>query len=626
MANATAVISVLADTAKAQKGIATLSDKLGSIGGTFSKIGLGIGAVGLGIVGVMGDAVKEASKWADVEAQLGTSTGKTGAAAQAAGAQMGDYAKDLATSSKATKEQIATAEEFYSRMGFTSAITKDATAAVAGLANQGISTTRATKVLSQALAAPATAMTKLRTIGVGLTQSQQDAINALAASGKTQQAQALLMDDISAKTKGATEAYSTSMPGALKKTEESLDDLKESVGSAFLPLISSVFSKLSAGVASIVNSPGLKAFIAWLKANPALVAILAGAVVGLGVGFKLVGAAMEAWSTITKVAAGVQAVFNAVMDANPIALVVIAIVLLIAATVLIITHWQQVISFLGTAWAWISSTATTVFGAVVGFFVSTWAAITTGVTTAWGAILAFFAGLWGDAQTAFLAIVNGAVYLFDNWTLLGVIVSHWGQILAFFGGLWGSASGAFQAVVSGAVGVFEGLGPAVIDTLSGAGSWLYNAGVNVVQGLLNGVKSLAGTVGKFFLNLLPGWIVGPFKAALGIHSPSRVFAQLGGYTIAGLTQGLTGGQGAVKSAMAGVSDAVTSGYATRLKTRSASSTSSGALVTVSQMTASDRAFFTDLFREFAGSLTVTDGVIASAASAAQARLVKAGSK
>jgi hypothetical protein len=47
---------------------------------------------------------------------------------------------------------------------------------------------------------------------------------------------------------------------------------------------------------------------------------------------------------------------------------------------------------------------------------------------------------------------------------------------------------------------------------------------------------------------------------------------------------------------------------------------------VSQMTASDRMFFTELFREFAGGLTVTDGVIASAASTAQARLVKAGAR
>ena len=37
--------------------------------------------------------------------------------------------------------------------------------------------------------------------------------------------------------------------------------------------------------------------------------------------------------------------------------------------------------------------------------------------------------------------------------------------------------------------------------------------------------------------------VGWFKEKLGIHSPSRVFAELGGFTMQGLEQGLVGGQG-----------------------------------------------------------------------------------
>nr|WP_231368798.1 phage tail tape measure protein [Frigoribacterium sp. CG_9.8] len=47
---------------------------------------------------------------------------------------------------------------------------------------------------------------------------------------------------------------------------------------------------------------------------------------------------------------------------------------------------------------------------------------------------------------------------------------------------------------------------------------------------------------------------------------------------------------------------------------------------VSEMSASDRMFFRNLFQEFAGSLTVSDGVIAQAANAANARLVRAGVK
>ena len=89
----------------------------------------------------------------------------------------------------------------------------------------------------------------------------------------------------------------------------------------------------------------------------------------------------------------------------------------------------------------------------------------------------------------------------------------------------------------------------ITGALSGAGSWLYDAGKNVVQGLLNGIKSLGSTIGSFFLDLLPGWIVGPFKTALGIHSPSRVFYGMGQNTVQGYLNAVADGQPDVEASM-----------------------------------------------------------------------------
>lgn len=47
-----------------------------------------------------------------------------------------------------------------------------------------------------------------------------------------------------------------------------------------------------------------------------------------------------------------------------------------------------------------------------------------------------------------------------------------------------------------------------------------------------------GTIGNFFLGLLPDWIVAPFKAALGIASPSKVFRGYGRNIVEGLALGL----------------------------------------------------------------------------------------
>jgi len=54
----------------------------------------------------------------------------------------------------------------------------------------------------------------------------------------------------------------------------------------------------------------------------------------------------------TKIATAVQWLWDAALDANPIALIIIGIAALIGAVVLLITHWKQVIGWLEDAWSW----------------------------------------------------------------------------------------------------------------------------------------------------------------------------------------------------------------------------------------------------------------------------------
>jgi hypothetical protein len=72
--------------------------------------------------------------------------------------------------------------------------------------------------------------------------------------------------------------------------------------------------------------------------------------------------------------------------------------------------------------------------------------------------------------------------------------------------------------------------------------------VNIVNGLIDGIKSMAGSIGRWFLSIIPDWIKAPFMAALGIHSPSRVFKQYGVYTMQGFIDGVTSMEGRVQSA------------------------------------------------------------------------------
>lgn len=65
---------------------------------------------------------------------------------------------------------------------------------------------------------------------------------------------------------------------------------------------------------------------------------------------------------------------------------------------------------------------------------------------------------------------------------------------------------------------------------------IFDVGKNIVEGLWNGIKSVgswvSGKVKDFF-----GGIVGGVKDFLGIHSPSKVFAGIGGFMAEGLGEG-----------------------------------------------------------------------------------------
>ncbi|UGA38925.1 hypothetical protein JOS77_04380 [Chromobacterium haemolyticum] len=69
----------------------------------------------------------------------------------------------------------------------------------------------------------------------------------------------------------------------------------------------------------------------------------------------------------------------------------------------------------------------------------------------------------------------------------------------------------------------------------------YQIGADMVTGLISGINKMLGSLKAAILgvgDMLPEWL----RNKLDIHSPSRVFAGIGGYTMAGLEQGIVKNQ------------------------------------------------------------------------------------
>lgn len=112
-------------------------------------------------------------------------------------------------------------------------------------------------------------------------------------------------------------------------------------------------------------------------------------------------------------------------------------------------------------------------------------------------------------------------------------------------------------VLSGVIKVLKKIVGGWINLFKNLGKKFFGLGKNIVQGLINGIKSMFGKVSKV-IKSLGDKVKNGFKKALKIHSPSRVFASYGGYIGEGLIEGIDGQEGAIDTKFKGLANKIKS--------------------------------------------------------------------
>lgn len=224
-----------------------------------------------------------------------------------------------------------------------------------------------------------------------------------------------------------------------------------------------------------------------------------------------------------------------VILANPLFLIG---ALLVGIAVLIWKFRDEIIEALVGAWEWIKDKVGAVFdwfrdaiSGVITWVKDNWTTILAIITGPIGLAIKFIVDNWDRLRQTFTRIVTRIVDAARNAftrlrdTVTGAITS-----------LRDSVTERLNAIVSFVVDL-----PArVVRGLGNLGRLLFDQGRAMIQGLLDGATSLLRNIGKFFLDRIPGWIRSPFEKALGISSPSRVFAEIGRDTVAGFAEGVSG--------------------------------------------------------------------------------------
>ena len=95
----------------------------------------------------------------------------------------------------------------------------------------------------------------------------------------------------------------------------------------------------------------------------------------------------------------------------------------------------------------------------------------------------------------------------------------------------------------------------VLDKFREKRQEFFDAGKNLIQGFIDGIKDLKDRAISAVTGIADS-AVDKFKTLLGIHSPSTVFAGLGGYLVEGLANGISAGKELAENAMQKLSDSV----------------------------------------------------------------------
>lgn len=381
---------------------------------------------------------------------------------------------------------------------------------------------------------------------------------------------------------------------AQREFDAALAGVKVTIGQAMMPAIADMQKFFSEKLVPVIQSA--TKFISEHGREFGIVAAIITAVVGpLGIFIGIVKTA----TAVTGAWTAAQLLLDAAMDANPIGLVVLAIVALVAGFLFLWDNCKEFRDFFIGMWNGIKGAVS----ATGQFFADTWAKIVAGIqglgtkiAEIWNGVINFFKGLGAKIMgaLAFFAEIPGkvgewlAAMLVKAKEVLGSIgqwfTDRWNEVAKATEDAWGSIvewiKGVPDLIVSALSGLrelrdralawFAGVGDAAMEKLSQAVSWiqgvpdrimnalgdlgrlLYSAGQAALNGFWDGMKDTWSQV-QDWVSGIAGWI-GENKGP--VDADYRLLQPAGNAIMAGLDDAMQARFAGVKATIAGATSAI----------------------------------------------------------------------
>ena len=230
--------------------------------------------------------------------------------------------------------------------------------------------------------------------------------------------------------------------------------------------------------------------------------------------------AMAAGAVASGVMTAAQWALNVAMSANPIGLVIIAIIALVAAIVIAYRKSETFRKIVNAAWSAIKRATVTIWNAIRDVIVRVWNWLVSDVRRKVSTVIAVFRGIM-----AVYSVVSGAFSRVYN------TIRNW---------------------LGRAVATVRGLPRRLVSAMGSLNSLLVNAGRSLIRGFVRGIvsqfSSVRSTLGSL-TSRIPSWKGPPGRDRKLLHGSGRL-------VIGGFLDGLESQYGSVKRSLSGFTDSV----------------------------------------------------------------------
>lgn len=180
--------------------------------------------------------------------------------------------------------------------------------------------------------------------------------------------------------------------------------------------------------------------------------------------------------------------------------------------------WNAIKDVVSTVWNGIKTVVTTVINAVKSVINSEMNAIKSVMTSVWNAIKSVTSSVWNGIKSVVSSVANG---------IRSVVSSMMSSVRSIFSSGWNAAKSVTSSGINGAANIVRNVASSMVS-----------AGRNFVMGFVNGIRGAIGAAASAAASMARA-AMSSAKAALGIHSPSRVMRdQVGYYVAAGMAVGM----------------------------------------------------------------------------------------